>query len=292
MTPSGRLPATEDLRCFVAAADELNFRRAAARVGLTPAALGQRVRQMERRLEISLFERTTRRVRLTEAGERLLPEARSTLERLRRLSEVARGPPGERHLVVAADARLDASWLLQAFDEAEERGPGWRVDLELCAPSLCAEKLSEGTADAAVVATRAPATRWTSHHVAELPFVLAASPELLASRPLRRVEQAQGHTLLVASIPSLPELPGNARFERTRSCGDWLAALELASRGRGVAHLPERVAGDALRRGVLVRVLDGLEGPPWAVCLLHSGDESVARLGSMLSAEPGTAPVG
>ncbi|WP_018658572.1 LysR family transcriptional regulator [Actinomadura flavalba] len=68
------------LRAFVAAADDLHFGRAAARLHLTQQALSKRVRRLETALGAELFARTTRRVALTAAGERLLPAARAALD--------------------------------------------------------------------------------------------------------------------------------------------------------------------------------------------------------------------
>jgi DNA-binding transcriptional LysR family regulator len=70
---------TRLLRAFVAVAEELNFTRAAERLVLAQQALSAQVRQLETRLGAQLFERTTRRVSLTTAGERLLPHARAAL---------------------------------------------------------------------------------------------------------------------------------------------------------------------------------------------------------------------
>ncbi|MFL5847742.1 MAG: LysR family transcriptional regulator [Solirubrobacteraceae bacterium] len=67
---------TRLLRAFVTVAEELNFTRAAERLVLAQQALSAQVRQVETRLGMRLFERTTRQVRLTEAGELLLPRAR------------------------------------------------------------------------------------------------------------------------------------------------------------------------------------------------------------------------
>ena len=64
---------TRLLRAFVTVAEELNFTRAAERLLLAQQALSAQIRQLETRLGVRLFERTTRRVRLTEAGELLLP---------------------------------------------------------------------------------------------------------------------------------------------------------------------------------------------------------------------------
>jgi DNA-binding transcriptional LysR family regulator len=73
---------TRLLRAFVAVAEELSFTRAAQRLFLAQQALSSQVQQLEGRLGVKLFERTTRKVALTEAGERLLPRARAALEAL------------------------------------------------------------------------------------------------------------------------------------------------------------------------------------------------------------------
>jgi DNA-binding transcriptional LysR family regulator len=73
---------TRLLRAFVAVAEELNFTRAAQRLFAAQQALSSQVQQLESRLGFKLFERTTRRVSLTGAGERLLPHARAALEAL------------------------------------------------------------------------------------------------------------------------------------------------------------------------------------------------------------------
>jgi len=68
------------LEHFVAVAEERNFTRAARRLHLVQSALSVSIRSLERELDTKLFERTTREVRLTDAGRVLLPEARRTLD--------------------------------------------------------------------------------------------------------------------------------------------------------------------------------------------------------------------
>src|SRR5882757_2661952 len=78
------------LRYFVAVAEELNFTRAAERLHMATSPLSQRIRDLERELGTALFRRTSRRVELTEAGERLLPAAREAIGRFDELPGLVR----------------------------------------------------------------------------------------------------------------------------------------------------------------------------------------------------------
>lgn len=67
------------LRCFIAVAEELHFARAAARLHIEQSPLSRIIKELEYRLGVQLFERTTRSTRLTWAGKVLLEEARRVL---------------------------------------------------------------------------------------------------------------------------------------------------------------------------------------------------------------------
>ena len=68
-----------DLSAFMAVADNLSFRAAAVRLGITPSALSHTVRQLEERLGVRLLRRTTRSVSLTDSGRRLLERLRPAI---------------------------------------------------------------------------------------------------------------------------------------------------------------------------------------------------------------------
>lgn len=73
------LASMSDLRMFVAIAEHQSFRAAARTLGVSPSALSHAMRGLEERLDVRLFNRTTRSVSLTEAGERLLNRVRPSL---------------------------------------------------------------------------------------------------------------------------------------------------------------------------------------------------------------------
>jgi DNA-binding transcriptional LysR family regulator len=77
------------LRYFVAVAEERHFGRAAARLHVTTPPLSQRIRELEQALGVALFERTSRRVALTPAGERLLVDAHAVLRAMDRFAATA-----------------------------------------------------------------------------------------------------------------------------------------------------------------------------------------------------------
>src|SRR3984885_1944384 len=71
-----------DLAAFVAIADNLSFRAAAARLGVTPSALSHTMRQLEERIGVRLLHRTTRSLSPTDAGLRLLERLRPAIEQI------------------------------------------------------------------------------------------------------------------------------------------------------------------------------------------------------------------
>lgn len=83
------------LEAFVAVAEEQHFGRAAARLHMAQSPLSQLVRKLEAELGVPVFERSTRHVRITPAGEALLPSAYRILNDLRTATESARSASGE-----------------------------------------------------------------------------------------------------------------------------------------------------------------------------------------------------
>ena len=80
--PVGARPTPHELRAFVQVCDALHFGRAATCLGLSKSCLSETIRRLEAKLDVVLFERTSQRVLLTDAGESLVPLAREAVESL------------------------------------------------------------------------------------------------------------------------------------------------------------------------------------------------------------------
>jgi DNA-binding transcriptional LysR family regulator len=122
------------LRYFIAVAEELNFSRAAQRMHMAQPPLSAAIRQLERDLGVDLFVRTTREVKLTDAGAAFLEGARRTLADAERAAEDAkRAAAGE-----LGQLRIAYSWSMR-FETLPALGRAFRAghpDVELLAQEM------------------------------------------------------------------------------------------------------------------------------------------------------------
>src|SRR5215212_2291590 len=99
----------DGMTTFVAVAEARGFRAAGERLGVSHSAVSQALRRLEERLGVALVQRTTRSVRLTDAGERLYASVRPALEEVRAavaaVGELGAAPRGtlRLHLTTGAD---------------------------------------------------------------------------------------------------------------------------------------------------------------------------------------------
>jgi DNA-binding transcriptional LysR family regulator len=141
---------TRELAYFLAVADELHFGRAATRLDIAQPAVSKTIRQLERKLGVTLFERTSRAVTLTEAGRVLTHEARVALEAVSAAAlRTQRAGIREPRLMLALKAGGDGG-LLPAILAAYEREPA-SIPIEVVFDADSARMLREGRADAALL---------------------------------------------------------------------------------------------------------------------------------------------
>lgn len=257
----------DSLACFTAAARHLSFRRAAREVHLSPAAFSDRIARLEENLNARLFDRTTRRVALTSAGERLLPGARRLLADAADLPAVVRddglAPPVT--LTLGTRHELGVSWVLPTLESIDV--PHRTVHLRFSDSHALLDALRAGTVDGVVTSFRltSPGLTYATLHPERYAFV--ASPALLATTPLDGPHDGESHTLLDvhADLPLFRYLldaypgPDAWSFGRTRWVGTIAAIRQLVLAGRGVAVLPRYYVADDLDNQRLTTLMPEVE---------------------------------
>ena len=262
------LPDLDSLRCFLAVVQHRSFRAGAAAVALSPSAFSERVRRLEDEIGVAVFERTTRAVRLTPAGEALLPHARACVDAAERCARVAHAaaPYG---LSVGTRFELGLSWLVPALDALAERRPERTLHLQFGTDRELLRLLDGGTLDAVISSVRIANQGLATAPLHEERYVLVAAPTLGAAEVVAADPTALTRYPLVDADPSLPLLRYllDARaeldavdFPRVEYHSTIAAIRARILAGRGIAVLPEYFVATDLARGDLVRLR-----PDWAV---------------------------
>lgn len=252
----------DSLRCFELAATTLNFRAAASRAHLSPAAFSERIAALEDTLGVRLFERTTRQVRLTPAAERLLPHAATSIASADALLHAARGAAQGWELMLGTRYELGMSWLTPALDALAVLDPTRTVHLQVSDAPVLMEWVRLGRIDAMVSSVRVDAEELVSAPLHPEPYRFVGASSLLQARPLTGPADANQHTL-IDTLPTLPlfrylldTLGGPVWPFRSRQ---YLGAVGMVRArvlaGRGIAVLPEYFVRDDLEAGTLVEIL-------------------------------------
>jgi DNA-binding transcriptional LysR family regulator len=138
------------LRYFVAVAEELHFGRAASRLHIAQPPLSRQIRELEEELGVPLFSRTKRRVGLTDAGRTLLEEARVALAQLDRAADLARragqGEIGQ--LVVSVVPTVDHKVFTRILRSFSMRYPKVQVVIRSLSTAAQVQGLLMGTLQA------------------------------------------------------------------------------------------------------------------------------------------------
>lgn len=263
-SPPAAPPSIDNLRCFEAAARLLNFRAAARAVALTPAAFGQRIRQLEEGLGVRLFERSTRAVHLTEAGIALLPAAQACLAAahacIAAVREDASRPPME--LTLGTRFELGLSWLVPLLDELSRAHPHLTLHLYFGSGPELLYRLRVLAIDAVITSARLATPALDAFDLHEEEYAFVGARTLLRRHPLTSPADAEHHTLvdiddelpLFRYFGESPKSPGRLRFAEHRFLGLGEAVKARVMGGHGVAVLPRHMVGAELARGRLVSI--------------------------------------
>lgn len=269
---------------LLAVAEERHFTRAAELAGISQSGLSSAIRSLEEELGTALFDRTTRRVELTEAGLALLPYARQMLAQ----AAGARDAVVKASREVTGSLRIGAEQCLGFVDVAallerfHRRHPRVETHFTQAGSQDLVASTRAGDIDVAFVAT-------TKH--------LGALPHRTLGQELLVLLTAPDHSLAASSGPrpevTWRQLEGADFIDFTPSWGvrdindETLAAhgvsrrvrctvndvhtlLDLVGRGLGVAIVPRHVSAKPQAAGLRVSTLPGIAAPSWTVSVVST----------------------
>ncbi|HYQ50222.1 MAG TPA: LysR substrate-binding domain-containing protein [Pseudomonas sp.] len=270
------LPSLDDLDIFLQVARRASFAAVAEARGMSAAFVSKRIRQLEADLDVRLLHRTTRRVTVSEEGERVYQWAQQMFEALQRMGDELdagqREPAGQ--LRIASSLGLGRRLVAPALSELAARYP--RLDIRLDVHDRLVDLASEGIdLDIRVGDTLAP--NLIAKRLARNRRVLCASPGYLARRGTpKTLADLAGHDCLVIKERDHPfglwHLQGPAGEESVRVTGALSSnhgevVHQWCLDGRGIVLRSWWDVHDSLDDGRLVRVLEGYQQAAdiWAV---------------------------
>ncbi len=261
--PRPHLPLNA-LRAFEASARHLSFTRAAIELCVTQAAVSHQVKALEERLNVGLFKRLPRGLRLTEEGEALLPAVSDSFDRMADMLDRFEGGYVREVLTLGAVGTFAVGWLLPRLPLLRERHP--QLEVRLSTNNNRVDLAAEGL-DYAVKFGNGAWHDTEALRLFDAPLSVLCVPEIAAQ--LSRPEDLMGHTLLRSyrsdEWPGWFEAAGlgaGAPVAKGMMFDSSLAMMEAALQGTGVALAPplmfeRHLAGGLIRQPFATTVSRG-----------------------------------
>jgi DNA-binding transcriptional LysR family regulator len=254
---------------FVAVVDNGGFSAAARSLGVSKSAVSKRVNQLESHLGVRLLHRTTRKLSLTEAGERYFEHAAQALRAADKAEDAVTELQGEPQgkLKISSPMSFGRLHVAPLIPKFLQRYPKLHIDLvmddkniDLVAAGIDVAIRSGDMADSTLIARK----------LAPLRQVLCASPAYIEhyGMPVIPSELCERNCILFSYSGDANEwtLNKDGQSEAVMVSGSYRvnnseAILEALREGVGIGRLPTFVAGPDLQAGNLLRVLDSYHIP-------------------------------
>lgn len=260
------LPGTRALRTFEAAARHLNFTRAAAEVGLTAAAVSYQIREIEEQLGVTLFARTSRSIRLTDAGAILYEATGSALGLLHRaVAEARRSEGKDAPLRLTLGPRFATNWLFPRLPRLKAACPDLALSFDVTDEL---RDVAAGAADAAIRFGGGAYGGTSALHLFGTEIVAVCAPALARAHAWRTPADLADHTLchVVCETAGVAwpgwrdwmAAAGVAGFDDRRCIAftESSHVVQAATDGGAIALAELPMIGKELAEGRLVRLFD------------------------------------
>lgn len=268
------------MRAFVNVVDTGSFTQASERLDISPQLVSKYVSQLEQHLGARLLNRTTRRVGLTETGNRYYQRAQQLLVEFDELEHLVGGMQQEAQglLRISAPVSFSTQHLARLLSDFQRAHPAVEIDLQLNDRKV--DIVEEGF-DIALRIGRLKSSSLIAKRIAPVRAVICASPDYLErfGTPTKP-EDLQHHRYLRysylesdASLPIFQRLKGASGGMSTNN-GDILVQAAIA--GDGIALQPTFITGEAIARGKLRIILPEYEPEPMGLYVVYAHRQLLA----------------
>jgi DNA-binding transcriptional LysR family regulator len=267
----------QTIEVFVAVAEEGGFARAARRLSMSPPAVTRAVSQLEARLGCRLLHRTTRSLRLSEAGQRYLVDCRRILAEIEEAERHAAGiHAAPRGMVsVTASVMFGRIVLAPVLHDLLDRYP--EISVSAVFVDRVAHLMDEGV-DVAVRIAELPDSTLSASRIGSVRRVLCASPDYIAARGRPRAPaDLAGHELINFSAmapggewafqkdsKALSIRPHSRLLLNTAD-----VAIAAALAGRGITRVLSYMIAPQVKQGSLQILLEDYEPPAVPIHIVH-----------------------
>lgn len=271
------MDVTTGMKTFATAAEAGSFTAAADRLGISKKLVSKYIGQLEDRLGVRLFHRTTRRLSLTEAGASYYPRCVQVLEDLDALESGLRAERGTLtgQIRLTAPVHFGALYVRALASRFQRQNPGVRFDLRLSDDYV---NLVEGGFDLAIRIGQLESSSLIARRLAQSSLWAVASPAYLDGAPALQHPQdlAQHRCLVDTNLRSGHAWPFVIDGALTRitvdgpfSVNSTEALRSFALEGAGVGLIPDYVIATDVAEGRLLRVLSSYPSVEMTVQALY-----------------------
>lgn len=262
---------------FAAVAEEEGFAGGARRLNMSPPAVTRAIAALEEHLEIKLFNRTTRFVRLTEAGQRYLDDVRHVIAAADEADEAVTGinaePRGQ--LIVTAPVQFGRMYVMPGILDYLRRYP--KTEVQALLLDRVVNLLEEGV-DVGIRIGELPDSSFKALHVGNVRHMLCASPAYLAQHGIPQTPEALADHQIISATGIGPSsewrftkngAPLSIRIKPRLSVTSIQAAIEAAVSGFGIIRLISYQIAPQLASGELKIVLSDYENKLMPIHVVH-----------------------
>ena len=278
----------DKLRVFHSVAEAGSFTHAGETLNLSQSAVSRQISSLEDSLEVKLFHRHARGLKLTEQGENLLTTAHEVSAKLAmaeaRITDIKEKPQGP--LKITTTVAFGSIWLTPRIKEFVSLYPDIEVSLVLADTEL---DLSMREADAAIRMMPPSQPDLIQRHLMTMNYLVYAAPEYLKARGMpKTAEDLDDHSIIVYGEDATPPvgnlnwlleagIKSSPRREPVLRVNSIYGIYRAVQSGLGIAALPEYMSREGHN---LVEVLPEIRGPSLDVFFVYPEEmRKAARIG-------------